>query len=84
MCYLQGAFWGLMVGLVIGVVRMILDFVYPEPSCGEMDLRPVLLSKIHYMYFALILFALTGMTMVIVSLASEAPTPEQVLFQLLS
>ena len=70
-----------MVGLVIGVVRMILDFVYPEPSCGELDVRPVLVSKIHYMYFALILFGLTGITMVIVSLASEAPTPEQVILK---
>ena len=67
-----------MAGLVVGIVRMILDFAYPEPSCGEVDPRPTLISKVHYMYFALMLFGFTGIIMIIVSLATTAPTDEQV------
>jgi hypothetical protein len=66
------------VGLVIGVVRMIVDFVYPEPHCGEVDPRPAIISKVHYMYFALMLFGITGLTMVIVSFATSPPSQQQV------
>jgi len=74
----QGAFWALMVGFVIGVVRMILDFVYTEPGCGEEDHRPLLLVRIHYMYFAMILFGVTGLTMVLISCCSKPPEPSKV------
>lgn len=72
----QGAFWGLMVGLVVGTVRMVMDFVYGTPSCGEQDLRPALLKDVHYLYFALILLALTALVITAVSLCS-APIPKQ-------
>ncbi|KAI5095110.1 sodium/glucose cotransporter 4 [Silurus meridionalis] len=55
----QGAFWGLMVGLVVGLVRMVMEFAYGTPSCGQEDLRPSILKDVHYLYFALILLALT-------------------------
>ena len=29
-----GAFWGLMSGLVVGLIRFVLEFVYPPPTCG--------------------------------------------------
>lgn len=67
-----------MMGMVVGVVRMILDFVYPEVGCGEEDTRPLLVAKIHYMYFATILFWLTIIVMIIVSLITEAPPEHQV------
>ena len=35
-----GAFWSLMYGLLAGVIRMILDFSFPEPLCMEADQRP--------------------------------------------
>ena len=38
--HLQGAFWSLMYGLLAGVIRMILDFSFPEPLCMEADQRP--------------------------------------------
>uniref|UniRef100_A0A8C2GHV8 Solute carrier family 5 member 9 n=1 Tax=Cyprinus carpio TaxID=7962 RepID=A0A8C2GHV8_CYPCA len=72
----QGAFWGLMVGLVVGTVRMVMEFVYSTPSCGEADLRPALLKDVHYLYFALILLALTALIITAVSLCT-APIPEQ-------
>lgn len=72
----QGAFWGLMVGLVVGTVRMVMEFVYSTPSCGEEDLRPALMKDVHYLYFALILLALTALIITSVSLRT-APIPEQ-------
>jgi len=57
---------------------MVMDFVYPEPGCGEVDDRPLIVSRIHYMYFALLLFALTGITVIIISLASKRPGPSKV------
>jgi len=72
----QGAFWGLMVGLVVGTVRMVMEFVFGTPSCGEKDLRPALLKDVHYLYFALILLALTALIITAVSLCA-APIPEQ-------
>ncbi|XP_074641116.1 sodium/mannose cotransporter SLC5A10-like [Tubulanus polymorphus] len=70
----KGVFWGLMIGLVIGLTRMVLEFVYKEPLCGEPDTRPLILSQVHYMYFALGLFWVVGATMVVISLLT-APTP---------
>ncbi|XP_043103567.1 sodium/glucose cotransporter 4 isoform X2 [Puntigrus tetrazona] len=77
----QGAFWGLVVGLVVGTVRMIMEFVYGTPSCGKEDLRPALLKDVHYLYFALILLALTALIITAVSLCT-APIPEKHLVRL--
>lgn len=73
----QGAFWGLTFGLLVGMVRMVLEFSYPAPSCGEPDNRPAVLHRVHYLYFALLLFAISSFVIVIVSLATAATPPEQ-------
>ena len=75
---LQGAFWGLMVGMAIGVSRMITDFCYPEPECGAPDNRPVIVTKFHYMYFAMMLFWLSGIVMIIISLLTDPPDEDRV------
>ncbi|RXG52773.1 Histone H4 [Armadillidium vulgare] len=31
----QGAFWGLMIGLVIGMIRFVVQFSFPPPPCGS-------------------------------------------------
>lgn len=72
----QGAFWGLMTGLVVGLIRMALEFSYTVPSCGQPDHRPAILADVHYLYFALILLAVTSLTIAAVSLAS-APIPKE-------
>uniref|UniRef100_A0A668TAR8 Solute carrier family 5 member 9 n=1 Tax=Oreochromis aureus TaxID=47969 RepID=A0A668TAR8_OREAU len=77
----QGAFWGLMAGLVIGLIRMVLEFSYLPPSCGQPDRRPAVLADVHYLYFALILLALTCLIIVAVSLAT-APIPKEHLHRL--
>ncbi|XP_077130477.1 sodium/mannose cotransporter SLC5A10 [Ranitomeya variabilis] len=74
----QGAFWGLMIGLVVGLARMTLEFVYPIPRCGVPDERPSILKDIHYLHFAIILCALTVGVVVGISLLSEPPLHAQV------
>ncbi|XP_019356889.1 PREDICTED: sodium/glucose cotransporter 4 [Gavialis gangeticus] len=76
-----GAFWGLMFGLVVGLIRMIMEFCYQTPSCGEEDPRPGVLKDLHYLYFALILCGLTAIVIVFVSLLTP-PIPEEKLVQL--
>ena len=61
-----------MFGLVIGVIRMILEFSYASPKCMEVDTRPAIVGQVHYMYFAAFLFWITGIDAFVVSL-STAP-----------
>lgn len=68
----------MVLGLLVGIVRMILDFVYPVPQCYETDTRPDIIKYIHYLYFSIILSLLTLAVVVCVSLATEKPTEEQV------
>ncbi len=77
-CLSQGAFWGLTTGLVVGLIRMILEFYYGTPSCGQPDLRPAVVAKVHYLYFALILLAFTFIVVVAVSLATAPIAKEHV------
>ncbi|KAK3097935.1 hypothetical protein FSP39_014669 [Pinctada imbricata] len=66
----HGAFWGLMIGLVTGVIRMGLDFGYGSPGCGEEDTRPSVISKVHFLHFTIILFFLSLFATIIISLAT--------------
>lgn len=76
-----GAFWGLLFGLAVGLVRLILEFVYQSPACGEVDGRPALLRNFHYLYFALLLCGLTAAVIIAVSLCTT-PIPEEKLARL--
>ncbi|XP_073936294.1 sodium/glucose cotransporter 4 isoform X1 [Castor canadensis] len=76
-----GAFWGLMFGLGVGLLRMILEFAYQAPACGEVDRRPAVLKNFHYLYFALVLCGLTAIVIVIISLCTT-PIPEEKLAHL--
>ncbi|CAM4594639.1 sodium/glucose cotransporter 4 isoform X2 [Lepidochelys kempii] len=76
-----GAFWGLMFGLVVGGIRMIMEFSYGVPSCGEEDPRPAVLKDVHYLYFALILCVLTAIAIILISLCTP-PIPEEKLASL--
>ncbi|XP_067089860.1 sodium/myo-inositol cotransporter 2 isoform X2 [Osmerus mordax] len=74
----KGAFWGLVLGLLVGCVRMVLDFVYPVPLCFEEDTRPVVVKDVHYLYFSTMLSLFCMLVVVSVSLATEKPSPEQI------
>ncbi|XP_026060418.1 sodium/glucose cotransporter 5 [Carassius auratus] len=72
-----GAFWGLMVGLAVGLTRMVLEFAFPPPRCGVFDPAPSVLRSVHYLHFAIILCALTAFVVVVISLLTPPPTDEQ-------
>lgn len=74
----KGAFCGLIVGLLVGCIRMLLDFIYPAPLCHEEDERPGVLKYVHYLYFSMLLSFITLVVVVVVSLATEEPKPEQI------
>lgn len=77
----QGAFWGLMVGLVVGVCRMVLEFAFPPPRCGVVDSAPAVLRSVHYLHFAILLCALSAIVVGVVSLLTPPPTHDQVCTQ---
>ncbi len=63
-----------MVGFVTGVVRLVLVFVYSGPEkCGDPDTRPDFIKNFHYMYFSMLLFWITALVTVVVSLATAPP-----------
>jgi sodium/glucose cotransporter 9 len=66
----QGAWWGLMAGLVVGVSRMAIHFSYPSPKCGgtDPDTRPPVFADVHYLHFAIISFVITLIVVIAVSL----------------
>ncbi|XP_075755894.1 sodium/mannose cotransporter SLC5A10 isoform X2 [Pelodiscus sinensis] len=74
----QGAFWGLMLGLALGLARMGLEFAYPSPRCGLPDERPSVVKDVHYLHFAIVLCALTAAAVVGISLRSGPPAEAQV------
>ncbi|XP_077388957.1 sodium/myo-inositol cotransporter 2 [Festucalex cinctus] len=74
----KGAFWGVAVGLTVGCIRMLLDFIYPAPLCFERDDRPAVVKSVHYLYFSTLLSFITLIVVVAVSLATEKPKAEQI------
>ncbi|CAF3377085.1 unnamed protein product [Rotaria sp. Silwood2] len=75
----EGAFWALICGLVIGLIRFIWEFSYSVPPCllSATDQRPEAI-KFHYLFFAILLFVLTCLVAITISLLSR-PIPEQCL-----
>ncbi|CAM4815933.1 unnamed protein product [Rotaria magnacalcarata] len=72
-----GAFCGLMVGFIFGLLRMILQFSKKPPLYGEKDTRLWFIRRIHFMYYSMFVFWITFFTSVIVSLCTKPPTKEQ-------
>lgn len=77
-CNETGAFWGGMVGFVLGVSRLILALVYREPHCSQPDNRPSFIKDFHFMYVAAVLFWVSALVVVVVSLCTPPPRKEQI------
>ncbi|XP_078489633.1 sodium/myo-inositol cotransporter-like [Ciona intestinalis] len=73
-CTEKGAFYGGLVGSLLGVARLITIFVFQPPRCGEADTRPYLITSMHYMYYAAILFFTSLVVAVVVSCFTEPTT----------
>nr|XP_020506422.1 sodium/myo-inositol cotransporter-like [Labrus bergylta]XP_029136396.1 sodium/myo-inositol cotransporter-like [Labrus bergylta] len=77
-CNETGAFWGGVAGFVLGSVRLILALVYREPRCDQPDERPSFIKDFHFMYVAAILFWVSALVTVVVSLCTPPPSKEQI------
>ncbi|CAJ1087372.1 sodium/myo-inositol cotransporter-like [Xyrichtys novacula] len=78
-CNETGAFWGGVVGFVLGAFRLILALIYREPLCDQPDNRPSFIKDVHFMYVAAILFWVSALVTVVVSLCTPPPHREQIL-----
>jgi len=79
-CTERGAWWGLMVGLGIGIIRMSLGFAYETPpACGieGEDTRPPVLADVHYLHFAMILGACSFIVVIAVSFLTPPRPPKK-------
>uniref|UniRef100_A0A8C6ZJA6 Sodium/glucose cotransporter 1 n=1 Tax=Nothoprocta perdicaria TaxID=30464 RepID=A0A8C6ZJA6_NOTPE len=76
-----GAFWGLIIGLLIGLARMITEFAYGTGSCVNPSKCPFIICGIHYLYFAIILFGICLIIILAVSLMTK-PIPDVHLYRL--
>ncbi|XP_036593907.1 sodium/glucose cotransporter 1 isoform X1 [Trichosurus vulpecula] len=76
-----GAFWGLIVGLLVGLSRMITEFAYGTGSCMEPSNCPTIICGVHYLYFAIILFVVSIIVILAVSLLTK-PIPDVHLYRL--
>lgn len=65
-------------GLLLGLIRLVLDFIYPQPRCDQPDERPAVVKYIHFLYFSMILSAATLITVSTVSWFTEPPSKEMV------
>ncbi|CAH1787280.1 unnamed protein product [Owenia fusiformis] len=79
----QGAFWALMVGLLTGGIRFVVEYAYQKPLCGEdrPDPTPDIVKNFHYLYFGSFLFALTLLVCTVVSLLTK-PIDKKYLYRL--
>ncbi|XP_069475947.1 sodium/glucose cotransporter 1 [Ambystoma mexicanum] len=68
----QGAFWGLVIGLLIGLSRMITEFAYGTGTCLHPSNCPTIICGVHYLYFAIILFVASCIIVLAVSLMTPA------------
>lgn len=79
-CLLQGAFWGMLIAQVWGLVRFVLDLVYPVPGCGEEDTRPGIVKNFHPYYhtFSQILLAFLIAALISLIPSKSSRTKEEV------
>ncbi|XP_064652316.1 sodium/glucose cotransporter 4-like [Lineus longissimus] len=79
----QGAFWGLMVGLVTGLIRFGWEYAYPPYPCGQeyLDTKPSIISSVHYLHFGCILFVISLITTIVISLFTK-PIDDKYLIRL--
>jgi len=81
------AFWSLIGGFVVGIIRMGLDFGMKPPRCGSgvEDTRPQLVidlvDKFHFLHFGGFLFALTCLMAYVIAILTN-PIPGEKLHRL--
>ncbi|XP_045056743.2 sodium/glucose cotransporter 1 isoform X1 [Desmodus rotundus] len=77
----QGAFWGLIGGLLIGFIRMVSEFAQGPQTCSASRTCSPIICSVHYLYFAVLLFVISLLTMLAISLFTD-PIPDKHLHRL--
>ncbi|XP_040054322.2 sodium/glucose cotransporter 1 [Gasterosteus aculeatus] len=77
----SGAFYGLVIGLLIGLSRMITEFIYGTGSCISPSNCPTIICGVHYLYFSIILFVVSCIIIVGISLMTK-PIEDKHLYRL--
>ncbi|THD19989.1 Sodium/glucose cotransporter [Fasciola hepatica] len=75
----NGAFYALIVGLAVGIIRFVWEAVYSRLACGEVQEETIaqkMVTKLHYLHFGIILLFISCSVGVIVSLLTK-PLPEK-------
>lgn len=57
-----------MIGLAIGLSRMIAEFAYGTGSCVNPSNCPTIICGVHYLYFSIILFVVSCIVILTISL----------------
>lgn len=65
-----------MIGLAIGLSRMITEFVYGTGSCATPSSCPTIICGVHYLYFSIILFSISCIVILGISLLTS-PIPDK-------
>uniref|UniRef100_A0A8C6UQT8 Sodium/glucose cotransporter 1 n=1 Tax=Neogobius melanostomus TaxID=47308 RepID=A0A8C6UQT8_9GOBI len=76
-----GAFYGMTIGLVIGLSRMITEFIYGTGSCVSPSNCPTIICGVHYLYFGIILFTVSCILILGLSLLTK-PIDDKHLYRL--
>ncbi|VDK78924.1 unnamed protein product [Dibothriocephalus latus] len=72
-----GCFVSLIAGLAIGIIRFGWELGYPKTPCGQISTKPPHdLIQMHFLHFSILLFAISSLIIVSVSLITP-PLPEQ-------
>ena len=72
---------------MLGIIRFGLEFGFSKPGCGSglEDMRPSFVrhfvDDVHYLHYGALLFIITGVTAIIISLMTE-PIPEEKMYRL--
>ena len=74
---MQGAFWGMLIAQVWGLVRFVLDFVYPLPGCDEVDDRPGIVKDFHAYYHTFSQILLAFLAAAVISLLTPEGEPKE-------
>lgn len=60
----------------MGLARLIPEFSFGSGSCVRPSTCPALFCRVHYLYFAIVLFVCSGLLILVVSLCT-APIPRK-------
>ncbi|CAF1127006.1 unnamed protein product [Rotaria sordida] len=73
----EGAFWGLIAGLFVGMFRFIWEYSYTAMPCQfqYLDKRPSII-RFNFLYFSILLFFISAIVTIVVSLLTK-PIPDK-------